>query len=84
MVGLICLLKSCGIGCGSVIMSVVWVVMCWGVDASVWTCPLCDFWVVYCVRCVALVCGFGIVIIAICMANTCGFVSLVQVGKLRG
>ena len=49
MVGLICLWKSCGIGYGSVIMSVVWVVVCWGFDASVWTCPLRELWVVCCV-----------------------------------
>lgn len=84
MVGLICLWKSCGIGYGSVIMSVVWVVVCWGFDASVLMHPLRELWVVCCVRCVVLVCGFGIVIIAICMVNTCGFVLLVQVGKLRG
>lgn len=30
-------------------------VMCWGFDALVWSCLMCDLWVVCCVSCIALV-----------------------------
>ena len=54
MVGLICLWNSYRIGCGTVIMSVLEVVVCWNFDALVWSCLLCVLLVACCVQCVVL------------------------------
>ena len=56
MVGLICLYNNCVIGCSTVMMWVVGLVVCWGFDTLVWSYVMCDLWVVCCVWCVVLVC----------------------------
>lgn len=63
-----------------VIMSVVGVVVSWDFDVLVWSCLLCDLWVVCCVWCVMYcvgMCRFGVAIIVICMVSTCEFIFLV-------
>lgn len=43
------------IECGTVMMPVVGMVICWGFDALAWSCLMCDLGVVCCVSCIALV-----------------------------